>query len=357
MAMQIQDKIKKLFEQLDNGSQKTLLKTLERKNQIMHTRIIQHPVKFCPYCQSTDFSKNGVRGSTQRFICKECSRVFTGKTGTMKHGIKNDIKFEKYFRLMFEQYLTLSEISKRVGISYQTAFDWRHKILGALEITTDEFHGITEIDDLWFLYSQKGRKGLKYSRVRGGSHRQGDNNFQVKLLVTADREQNKDMSVLKIGRISKADIQQKIGGKFNDSCILVSDKHRSIAAFAKSEGVSHKSFLSKDHKGRKKEYHVQNVNNIASRLKDVVNHKLRGVSTKYLQNYSNWFGQMEEIKNQPKSIKKVKSTLMKNKEAWDKFTQTEKHYKDFIKKHSERTYRCPTKKSWGTTISKGSDSK
>jgi len=348
--MQIQEKIKKLFEQLDSGSQKSLLKTLERKNQVMHTKLIQHPVKFCPYCQSTDFSKNGTRGSTQRYICKECRKVFTGKTGTIKHGIKNDNKFEKYFRLMFEHYMTLSEISKRIGISYQTAFDWRHKILGTLEITTDEFNGITEIDDLWFLYSQKGRKGLKYSRIRGGSHRQGDNNFQVKLLVTADREQNKDMSVLKIGRISKSDIQQEIGGKFNDSCILVSDKHRSISAFAKSEGVRHKSFLSKNHKATK-EYHVQNVNNIASRLKDVVNHKFRGVSTKYLQNYANWFGQMEEIKKQANGIKKIKSTLMKNKGAWDKFTQTEKHYKDFIKKHSERTYRCPTKRSWETTIS------
>ena len=354
--MQIQEKIKQLFEKLDNKEQRMVLRTLENKNQSTHSKTKQHPVKSCPYCQSIDYSKHGKRDSIQRYICKDCKKVFSGKTGTIVHGIKSHKKFEQYFKLMFEQYLSLSDISKKVGISYQTAFDWRHKILSAIKITTDEFNGITEIDDIWFLYSQKGRKGLKYSRIRGGSSRQGDNNYQVKLLITADRQQNRDMSVLKIGRISKSDIQRKIGDKFNDSCTLVSDKHRSISAFAKSEGIRHKSFKSKDHSATK-EYHVQNVNNMAMRLKNVVDHQLRGVSTKYLQNYSNWFGQVEKIKKQPDGIKKIRATLMKNKEAWDAFTHSEKNYKSFIKKHSERTYRCPTKRSWGTNISNPTGSK
>jgi len=32
-----------------------------------------------------------------------------------------------------------------------------------------DFENITEVDDIWFLYSQKGRQGLKYSRNRGGT--------------------------------------------------------------------------------------------------------------------------------------------------------------------------------------------
>ena len=90
---------------------------------------------------------------------------------------------------------------------------------------------------------------------------------------------------------------------------------------------------------------------MATRLKKIVNHQLRGVSTKYLQNYSNWFGQIEDIKNDPKGIQNLKKTLMQRKEAWDTFTNTENDYKDFIKTYSERTYRCPTKKSWKTIIS------
>jgi transposase-like protein len=348
--MQIQDKIKKLFDMLDGAEQIKILKQLERKKKQVDTTVKTIPVSICPFCGSSDFSKNGLRGTVQRYLCKTCRKVFTGKTGTFVHGIKESKKFEKYFRLMFEQYLPLSEISEKVGISIQTAFDWRHKILSGLNITTDEFNGITEIDDIWFLYSQKGRKGLKYSRKRGGSSRQGDNKFQVKLLITADREKQKDMSVLKIGRISKSDIQRRIGGKFNESCTLVSDKHRSISSFAKSEKIHHKSFKSSIHTAGK-EYHVQTVNNMATRLKKIVNHQLRGVSTKYLQNYSNWFCKIEEIKNKPKEILNVKKTLLKSKDVWDKFATTEKEYKYFIENYSERTYRCPTKRTWKTNIS------
>jgi transposase-like protein len=347
--VEIQDKIQQLFGKLGKAEQRKVLRSLENKNQSMDSRGNQLSVKVCPYCQSTDFCKNGNRGVIQRYLCRNCKKIFTGKTGTVIHGVNDQKKFERYFKLMFEQYLPLHVMSKKIGISIQTAFDWRHRILGSLHITTDEFNGITEIDDIWFLYSQKGRKGLKYSRIRGGSNHKGDNNFQVKLLITADRENEKDMSVLKIGRISKADIQRKIGGKFNESCTLVSDKHSSIAAFAKHEGIKHESFISKDHTAGK-DYHVQNVNNMATRLKDVINHRLRGVSTKYLQNYSNWFGQVEEIKNQPKGIKNIKKTLMKNKEAWDKFNHAEKLYKKFIKGYSKRTYRCPTKRLRKTNI-------
>lgn len=348
--MQIQEKIKQLFAKLDRGEQMKVLRSLENKHQPLESTVKQIAVTVCPYCGSTDFSKNGKRGATQRYLCKSCVKIFTGKTGTFLHGIKDSKKFKRYFKLMFEQYLPLKVMSEKIGISHQTAFDWRHKILSGINITTDEFNGITEIDDIWFLYSQKGRKGLKYSRVRGGSRRQGDNKYQVKLLITADRENEKDMSVLKIGRISKADIQDKIGGKFNESCTLVSDKHRSISAFAKSEGIRHKSFISSKHSAGN-DYHVQNVNNMATRLKSVLNHQLRGVSTKYLQNYSNWFAQIEGIKNQPEEILKVKKTLLKSKETWDSFTNIEKDYKTFIKTHSERTYRCPTKRRWKTKIS------
>lgn len=348
--MEIRDKIKQLFGKLDKNEQRMVLRSLGNRGQPMDSRVKQFSVKACPYCQSIDFCKNGSRGAMQRYLCGDCKKIFTGKTGTFLHGIQDRKKFERYFKLMFEQYLPLHLMSEKIGISIQTAFDWRHRILSSLNITTNEFNGITEIDDIWFLYSQKGRKGLKYSRIRGGSSRQGDNNYQVKLLITADRQNAKDMSVLKIGRISKADIQRKIGGKFNESCTLVSDKHRSISAFAKSEGIKHKSFISTDHTAGN-DYHVQNVNNMATRIKNVVNHRLRGVSTKYLQNYSNWFGQAEEIKNNPKGIKSIKKTLLKSKQAWDKFNHAEKLYKNFIKGYSERTYRCPTRKLRKTNIS------
>jgi hypothetical protein len=235
--------------------------------------------------------------------------------------------------------MSLEKIAKKLNISIPTAFAWRHKILLSLPISSSKFEGDTEIDDLWFLYSQKGRKGLEYSRKRGGSKHKGDNDFQVKVLATANKEQL-NLKVVKIGRLSQSDIQRSMGDKFNKKTTLVSDKHQSIAAFANSAKIKHESFKASDHitaegKG------VQRVNNIAERLKTSVNRTLHGVSTKYLQMYANWFQTMENYKDKIRENEVFQKTMLSNKTTWDVYTNIEKVYERFIKNHSVRTYRCP----------------
>ena len=78
---------------------------------------------------------------------------------------------------------------------------------------------------MWFLYSQKGRKGLSYDRKRGGSKRQGDNNFQVKIIAASDKKQV-EMKVAKIGRISANDIIHAIGDKFKNDIISLWNKEQ-----------------------------------------------------------------------------------------------------------------------------------
>jgi len=269
-------------------------------------------------------------------------------SGTCYQGIKETDKFENYKSLMLDQYLPIRQIAKKVGISIQTAFDWRHKIMSGLKVPVKGFEGITEIDDVWFLYSQKGRKGLDYARKRGGSKRRGDNNFQVKLLITTDRKSNRDMSVVRIGRIKKSDLERKISGKFNDTCVIVSDKHRSISAFAKAEKIQHVNFKASNHTAGG-EYHVQTINNLASRLKTIVNHQLRGVSSKYLQSYTNWFDYKEKVINSVTTENEMNNQLGQNKSAWETYINIENSYKEFIENLSVRTYRCPTKRNWSSS--------
>ena len=302
----------------------------------------------CPYCQSKLIIKHGVRDDVQRYKCKSCHKVFTSTTGTSYYNLQKKDKFEEYKALMEQGYIPIKKIAAKTGISIQTAFDWRHKILSNLQDTNNPFEGLTEIDDLWFLYSQKGRKGLKYSRKRGGSKRRGDNNFQVKLLITADRKTNKDLSVVRIGRLKKSDIERKVGGQFVHGSTLISDKHRSIASFAKSEGLTHVSFKAKKHTAGG-DYHIQNVNNIATRLKTMVNHEFRGVSTKYLQCYANWFAFLEGKKNQG-DCNTIDQAMTNNNRAWNQYTNLEDIYKRFIENLSVRTYRCPVKRKWKTQI-------
>lgn len=344
--MTTKEKILNLFASLPAKEQNTLLKELNNSRINMAKQTENSSIENCPHCQSSLIVKNGKYKGTQKYKCKSCCRIFTSKTGTSSHKIQKLEKFEAYKTLMLEGYFPLKKMVSKIGISIQTAFDWRHKILGGLEFTEKEFDGITEIDDIWFLYSQKGRKGLKYSRKRGGSKRRGDNDFQAKILITADRKSNIDLSLVRIGRLKKSDIERKVAGKFKEGAILVSDKHSSISAFAKSAGIKHISFKASEHTAGK-QYNVQKVNNMAARLKDVVNHRLRGVSTKYLQSYANWFA-LSERANPDAELHK---TLVRNKNTWNLHTNFEATYKRFIKNFSRRTYRCPVKRCFKSQLS------
>jgi len=342
--MTIKEQIIKLFDELQEDERKSILEELIHSKPTETLLIENAPILCCPHCKSKLFVKNGLRSGIQKYKCKSCCKVFTSRTGTASHKIQKLDKFEAYKKLMIEDYMPIKKIAKKIGISIQTAFDWRHKILSGVTSNECEFEGITEIDDIWILYSQKGRKGLDYSRKRGGSKRSGDNDFQAKLLITSDRNKNLDMSLVRIGRLKKSDIQRKISGKFSDSCILVSDKHRSIASFAKTEKLEHKSFKAKDHTAGG-EFHVQTVNNLAARLKTIINHNLRGVSTKYLQSYANWI----KLNATKTPIAKIED----NHKVSDIHKNRESIYKRFIERFSRRTYRCPIKREFKTKIEDG----
>jgi hypothetical protein len=42
----------------------------------------------------------------------------------------------------------------------------------------------------------------------------GGNDFQAKLLITTDRDKTTDMSLVRIGRLKKSDIQRNVSGRF-----------------------------------------------------------------------------------------------------------------------------------------------
>lgn len=341
-----------ILENIDDVSFEELFQLKESINQIIETKSKllltneSEQVEKCPHCQSDKIILWGNYKEKKRFRCKDCSRTFIPTTGTVFCNLKNVSKFIYYLTIMFtEGFISTEQIAARVGVSQRTSFEWRQRLSISLKDEPDKFGGITEMDDVWFRYSQKGRKGLKYSRKRGRSSHKGDGDFSAKVLIAKEREGVTDMSLLKIGRLSNSDIKRKFHDKFEETSILVSDKHPSISSFANSEGIRHESFLAKDHV-KDGIYHVQSVNYIAGALDDGINHCLKGVSTKYLQNYVTWLEVKEEYKQKDKKVEKIIKRSINNRLGWDMYTNIECLYKKFILEHSKRTYRCPTKQNW-----------
>ncbi len=321
--------------------QEKILKEADLRSKKLFNEI-ENTVSSCPHCGSKIFIKWTKYKNTQRFRCKECNSTFLPTTGTSIHWQKKPKVFLRFCVSMFsDNFRSLKAQAEEFGISPSTAFEWRHKVLIALSCEAPEFQGITEIDDIWLRYSQKGRNGLKYSRKRGRSRHVGDNNFVSKVLITKERLGKLDVSLVKIGRLDQNTIKQRLGSKFCQTAVLISDKHPSIAAFAKSENIEHKTFKTSNH-SEAESIHVQTVNSLAERFKTNVNRRLRGVSTKYLQNYANWFGVIEKYKKVKDNVKEIIKLCYSNNKAWDMFMNIELLYKDFILNKSVRTYRCPT---------------
>ncbi len=336
--MNISDTILSLFKKLEPKERKILVSRLDKETETLE--LTGKQVKSCPNCSSAIFHKYGKHKGEQRYMCSSCNKTFKETTGTVISKIQKKTLFMKFQDAMInEDYATIKAMSIRFDISVPTAFNWRHKILLALPVTDDKFEGETEIDDLWIRYSQKGRKGLKYSKKRGGTRHRGDSNYQVKILTAVNSTQS-EMKVTNIGRLSKADIQRAMSSKLSKKTILISDKHQSISAFANANKITHHTFKASEHTNSENKG-VQRLNNIAGRIDILLNRRFKGVSTKYLQLYANWFNYKENNKKQTKNVD-LQNNMLSKKYTWDLFSNIEKVYEVFIRNHSKRTYRCPT---------------
>lgn len=335
--MDISEKIYTLFKELPPKERRALVSKLYKETEQLELKGKQ--AKNCPHCNSSSIHKYGTHNGEQRYKCSGCSKTFKETTGTALNRIRKKALFLKFQDAMLhEDYAPVIKMSERFEISIPTAFAWRHKVLLSLPEISDKFEGESEIDDLWIRYSQKGRKGLDYSKKRGGTSHRGDSDYQVKILTTTNNVQT-EMKVTNIGRISKSDIQRTMGDRFSKKAILISDKHKSIGAFAKANKISHYSFKAAEHTNSEGKG-AQLLNSIAERVDTLLNRRFRGVSTKYLQLYVNWFKFKENHNGQEGEID-MQNEILSKKHTWDLFSNIEKVYEAFIRNHSRRTYRCP----------------
>ena len=258
----------------------------------------------CPHCKERNYFKYGKDKGCQRFKCKDCGKTFTEFTGTWLDGLHKKSQAEEYIEHMIAGD-SLDNISKQMGINKKTAFDWRHKILSALDQDSGkEMEGVVESDETFFEDSAKGNQTLdRKGRKRGKSSKtkdkknRGISDNKAAVIVTSDRKGTLNMCVATMGRIGKEDIIRSLETPLPESSILCTDGHVSYKGFALDNRLKH-VILRSDLKQFVKHgvYHIQNVNSIHNRLKKWIDNTFWGVSTKYLQNYLGWFRIKENLK-------------------------------------------------------------
>ncbi len=106
------------------------------------------------------------------------------------------------------------------------------------------------------------------------------------------------------GRITKKAIHNGVGRYIDkQNSILCSDSHLSFQNYAKDRDIDHKCiFVRRKQFVVDRIYHIQNINMIHKQLKEWMR-RFNGVSTKYLQNYLNYYKIVLSTQNQANQTK------------------------------------------------------
>jgi len=251
----------------------------------------------CPHCENTYVIRWGKYKGRQKYKCKSCGKFFNDLTTTpMAYTHKVD-KWLKFMDCMVRGMSLRKSAEVIGGITWVTLFYWRHKVLSALkQDKIDKFNKILEVDETYFLYSEKGSKHItgRKARKRGGASKyRGISHEQVCVLVARDRSKHTISKPVCMGRIDTTKIDKVIGNHITPDTILCSDAWKSYKTFAFNKGMEHYIInASKGHHKVKNMYHIQNVNSYHSRLKKWIA-RFNGVASKYLENYLTWFNLVE----------------------------------------------------------------
>ena len=330
--MSVSQEIKRLFYQIPESSQTILLEELLQEHELRGKVLARarkdvaekRKKKPCPHCNSKDVYKRGQQKGVRMYSCKTCKKWYSETTGTPLYEIKMKNKWQSYLKCM-EKGMPIKKIASTLGISIQTSFDWRHKILSTLnELAPKQLHEEVECDEMELSLSHKGSRNLKRKpRKRASDFKRNqavDDKTVVQVVVAVERNGNSYLKAVESQRLSKDDISKVLDGKLADGVTLITDKHASYKAFAKNKPkLKHKTLLAKDHVNKQDHsIHLQKVNNTHSQLRKFLR-PFNGVSSKYLQNYLNWFAYSGPLKTKKETIKQWLITILMADQAYSLF--------------------------------------
>jgi transposase-like protein len=263
-------------------------------------------VDACPHCALKHIVKNGTRNGFHKYICRDCKKHFTFRSKSSLRGIHK----LNTWNLFLEDFMALNitpvrVLKQRLGVSEQTIFNWRHKLLATLiSLDVNYKDENVEFDELIFLISRKGRQQLgitdfkhKYKQWR--KSQRAESKHSVKVFASYGRNSGLlDLYKSGMGRTTKDKMSEYFTKDKVQDVTIYSDKHFAYRGFFRDRKIPHKSFLSAmEHVSKdNKDVHNQTINVYAKNFKEFVNSHLKGVSTKYMDSYLKWFQYLQTTK-------------------------------------------------------------
>ena len=283
-------KIKELIELVHKMPESCLDDVIEYVEEKIEEHAQEETVPACPHCGGIA-KRNGHKDDKQRFKCNACGKTFMKTTHTaMSYSHYGEAVWKQVVRDSVEG-IPLEQTASGLGLSRETAFTMRHKILLALE--TEEalqptiLDGVCEMDDTFVLESLKGTKitgdhGRK-ARLHGAvAQKPGVSNEYICISTGIQRDGAAYCHTVTRAAPSKDDLTAVFEGHIGEAALALCDGAASYNALPENCGCPTVN-VNEEQAG--KFYHINTVNGLHSFIKETYTH-YRGVATKYLNRYN-----------------------------------------------------------------------
>lgn len=204
-------------------------------------------------------------------------REFRLSTNTCMYYSKKPERIRKYLECMIDK-MSVSKTAEVMSVSERIVFQWRHKILEALSgIQTTVFTGRVTLGVSDFKYSTKGLE----KRKRTASQKIIYDTNPLKIALLINSEGDISMDVCNQGKLVSRKLRKKLAVKIDGADLLTTKRNNCITRAVRFLIHKHEKVNDHDEINKALFYDDKSIKLWLT--------KFRGVASKYLQHYLNWF--------------------------------------------------------------------
>ena len=247
----------------------------------------------CKNCR-TKMNKNGTtKNGVQKYICKNCKYTCSETTDTIvSHSHLSFNIWSNVIDNLLDGF-SIRRIAEENNISVLTSFRLRHKVLYALKtfIKSIRLSGKIQSDEKYFSINLKGTRPInmpRYSKKRTSttSPYRGISHHKICVVSSIDENDNLLLEIVGLGRCTTDMLKASLGLKLNNAKSINADSASAYQEFCSEYKLTLNAIPSGFHNDGI--FNISEINGIHSQLETWLS-KFRGISTRHLQEYLDWF--------------------------------------------------------------------
>ena len=254
---------------------------------------LKKEINYCKTCGCKLHKNVKTKTGVQKFICSGCKETSSETTDTIICHSK--LSFETWSNVIDNLLdgFSLRRIAEENNISLLTSFRLRHKVLFALKsfIKSIKLSGQIQSDEKYFSINLKGTKPQnmpRYSKKRTStsSAYRGISHHKICVVSSIDENDNLLLEIVGLARCTTNMLKDSLGSKLDNAKSIIADSASAYQEFCKEYKLTLNAIPSGFHTDGI--FNISEINGVHSQLETWLS-KFRGVSTRHLQEYLDWF--------------------------------------------------------------------